>query len=282
MKKTIIAITTTTLFLSGCATGSFQGEKVEDSYGEHVNSSLVNSIQSIANSLQNLESITKGNKAVVNPNKSISNTVAAKTQVVKATATTPTIKQVSANTNKNAREAVRELARNIQPQQTVVSNNNGVTTYSVPSPTITQARTQATQSQAQQPRVVRINERNINKVQQTNTSQTRQVVQATQTKASTRTQVQQDTASNEKTNLSLLDKQIAMNWNGDVKDVVINLANQADYKVFLQGKEVLAKVVVNEKTGTVKEILTKVAKQVDDKADIRISTRNKSITIIYK
>lgn len=80
-----------------------------------------------------------------------------------------------------------------------------------------------------------------------------------------------------------LDRVVTLNWNGDINDLLNNLAKKADFS-FIRTQSPTGKVIVKVRSQkeSIKTVLGKVADQVNEKTDILVDVKTKTISVRYK
>jgi lipoprotein len=79
-----------------------------------------------------------------------------------------------------------------------------------------------------------------------------------------------------------LDRKLSVGWNGDAKNLLSLISAKAGYKFGVEGKAKSLPVSIKKKSATLKEFLGDVAQQLHQKADIKLSTKDSSLTLSYK
>lgn len=82
--------------------------------------------------------------------------------------------------------------------------------------------------------------------------------------------------------LSKLDQKTNLKWNGDASDLLRNLSQKIGFAYSTQGSKTKLPVKIDAKNKSVKEVLGLVDQQTSSKADIRISSIDRTIKFIYK
>lgn len=82
--------------------------------------------------------------------------------------------------------------------------------------------------------------------------------------------------------LSDLDRKVNLGWDGDAANLISGLAKKINFKFEEQGTKQVLPIKIDVKNKTIKEVLSLIDSQTKTKADIKVSSVNKSIIIMYK
>lgn len=82
--------------------------------------------------------------------------------------------------------------------------------------------------------------------------------------------------------LSKLDQKTNLKWSGDANDLLRNLSQKIGFAYSTEGAKTKLPVNINAKNKSVKEVLGLIDQQTSSKADIRISSIDRTIKFIYK
>lgn len=82
--------------------------------------------------------------------------------------------------------------------------------------------------------------------------------------------------------LSTLDQKINLNWNGEAKDLLSSLSRKMGFSFAEEGTKISIPVKISAKNKTIKEVFGMIDAQTSSKADIKLSTINKTVNFVYK
>lgn len=82
--------------------------------------------------------------------------------------------------------------------------------------------------------------------------------------------------------LSTLDQKVNLNWNGEAKDLLSSLSRKMGFSFTEEGTKTSIPVKISAKNKTIKEVFGMVDAQTSSKADIKLSTMNRTVNFVYK
>ena len=194
------------LILSACSSSNGVDSNADRELANHVESSLMKSVENISKALDRLEMANRGTRGVTNTSTAIGNTVAGR--VVGKAGESVDIKATS-NTSETTK--VNQTKLNVDTKNVDAKSSKG-----------------------------------------------KEVV------------------------LSVLDQTVNMKWNGEARDLLSSLSKKIGFKFQESGTKVALPVSVSAKNQTIKEIFGLIDGQTTSKADIRVSSINKTVNLIYK
>lgn len=206
MKIKLLITIGAALVLSACSTSNGVKSGAEQELENHVEASLMKSVERISKALDELEIANRGTKGVTNTSTAIGNTVAGR---IVAKAGNPIDIKATSNTSETTKENQTKL--NVDAKNVDAKSSKG-----------------------------------------------KEIV------------------------LSVLDQRINMKWNGEAKDLLNSLSKKIGFKFQEQGVKTSLPVSILAKNKTIKEVFNLIDEQTKSKADISVSSIDKTVNLIYK